>query len=208
MGRSALEARLDDHDHVGQGGEDAVAGWESPGLGAGAQRRLRKQETGLADLAPESFVRARVHNVEPAADDGNRRSGAVAGSENAEMSSAVDAEGEPRDHVHPRAGEIAAEIERDVAAIPGAPPAADDRHARSVERGQAAEAEQDSRRFGIVGQGGRVLGPAQNVHADTGTPIRLPLPLHVDGAVTGHRPCLLGRPPVERVAETGGTHLR
>src|SRR4051812_46610567 len=76
---------------------------------------------------------ARVPQVEPAADDGNRRGGAVAGSENTEMGRAVDAEGEPGNDVHAVTRQVAAQVECDVAPVTRAAAAADDGDARSVE---------------------------------------------------------------------------
>src|SRR5207247_5359448 len=98
-------------------------------------------------LGPEPPMGAWVDDVEPAADDGDRRGGAAAGSESSPVGGAVHPEGEARDDPNAHRRQVVAELVGQVASVAGALTAADDRHTRSLEGAEVAGAEQHGRGF-------------------------------------------------------------
>ena len=125
-------AGLDDHDGVGQRGDDPVAGGEAPRGGLDAGLVLGDDAAGLCDPAGEFGVGGRVVAVDAAAEHGDRAPACVEG---AAVCLGVDAAGEAGDDRDAGGGEVAGERARDLGAVAGTGACADDGDGRRVQRG-------------------------------------------------------------------------
>ncbi len=95
---TAVLVGLDDDDHVGQRGDDAIAREEVPPDGRRAERMLGEQDAVASDAGPELRVAARVDDVETATHHGDGRR--VDPRQRARMCGGVDAECQPRHDAH------------------------------------------------------------------------------------------------------------
>ena len=149
--------------------------------------------------------------VGPVADDGDRAA-RPARAERAAVGGAVDALGQPGHDGDAGGGEVAAELERGVAAGLGGVARADDADPPAVEHGEVAADEQHRRRLGVVAQLHRVASDRRSRGPTTPT-LRHARAHTSGGRALGRRPPRRGdrgvraasrRPPAPARAAPGG----
>ena len=136
QGAAALSG-LDHHYRMGDTRDDPVAGRKAPPQGAGTRRRLAPDRSALLEqLLPELLVAARIPDVHPGTE--HRRAGDRP-VQRTLVGGAVDAAGQPADHLPARPGKLPSVALRQPSAVAGAGPGAHYGHRRAPEIGSALE---------------------------------------------------------------------
>ena len=128
---------LDHHHHVGEGGDDPIAGRKHTRVRLRPERRFGEDRPPIRHVLPELAIRRGIHDVQPGADHRHRRSRVGASCpQGAGMGRSVDAPGQARNHDDAFGGEVTGQLGRHLAPVVGGRSGTDDGHPSACPRAQ------------------------------------------------------------------------